>query len=243
MPLGTTVEDMMKILQSISDTTWEWWVDMPASDTDRPRLTLAAKRGTDRGVVLFDLGGLGPIEHWSVQRSGDKYANALFFTGGNDDSSSPSNGGSAVVTYPDQIAVYGQRDAAFSDDSVSTTVNTAGVPATLKAAAERKLAAMAANRPSYEIVLRQGFWEGRTHIDVGDWVGVRLEMGAEVISEKHRVTEIQIDIDAQGFETVTLTVGPARPAKDPRSRASSTAKLVRYLRRYQTPPGAPTYNY
>lgn len=234
MELGTSVERMMSILQSISTTTWEWWVEMPASDLDRPRLTLAAARGTDRGVILFDIGGAGPIETWSLQRAGDKYANALFFQGSD---------GSAVATYPDQIALYGQRDASFSDDSVKGTVNGSGVPATLKAATERKLAELAAYQPSYQLTLRQGFWEGRSHIDVGDWVGIRLELGDEVLSGKHRVAEIQIEIDAAGFEAVTLTLGKPRPSKDPRSRTSSTAKLVRYLRKYTTPDGAPTYSY
>lgn len=230
LPLGTRVDEMMEGLQRVSDKPWEWWVEMPASDLSRPRLTLATTRGADRGIILFDIGGAGPIESWSVQRAGDKYANALLFFG---------DEGGVVKTFPDQIAEFGQRDAYVTDTSV-TDINSGGVPTTthLNAAADTKLAELAANQPSYQVVLRQGFWEGRSHIDVGDWVGIRLELGADVLTGKHRVSEIQIDIDAAGYETVTLTLGTARPSKDPRSRASSTARLVRYLRKYESRTGA-----
>lgn len=232
LPLGTRIDEVMEGLAAISDKKWEWWVEMPVSDLDRPRLTLATARGTDRGEVLFDIGGLGPIATWSLQRAGDKYANSLLFFG---------NEGGVVKTFPDQIALYGQRDAYATDPAV-TDISISGIPTTthLNAAADLKLAELAANQPSYQLVLRQGFWEGRSHIDVGDWVGIRLELGADVITAKHRVAEIEVEIDAGGFETVTLTLGKARPSKDPRSRTSSTAKLVRYLRKYESRTGALT---
>lgn len=231
LPLGTSIADMMEGLLAISDKPWEWWVEMPASDTDRPRLTLATARGADRGVILFDIGRQGPIEKWSMQRS-DAYANTILFVGAK---------GGVVKSYPDQVAIYGQRDVFIEDQSVSG-VTTSGVVdnSVLLAAADKKLAELAAGTPSLQIVLRSGFWEGRGHIDVGDWVGTTLELGADVLIGKYRVSELQVEIDGDGFETVTVTLGTPRPSKDPRSRGSSIAKLVRRLRNYQTPEGVTT---
>lgn len=223
IPLGTRIAEVMKNLLTVSNTAWEWWVDMPTTDADRPRLRLATSRGADRGITLFDIGGQGPIETWSLQRSGDKYANALMFMGGT---------GGVVYTLPEQIAVYGQRDTTETDTSLLGNI------VQIRAAAQTRLAALAAPTPSYEVVLRQSFWEGRTHIDVGDWVTIHLELGAEVVHGKYRVSQIQIDIDGNGFETVTLTLGTRRPDRDPRSRASLAARLVRYLTNYVVPPGA-----
>lgn len=233
MELGTPVESMMKILQQLSDKAWEWWIDTPPYDGARPRLTLGT-RGRDRGEILFDVGAAGPITTWNVQRAGDRYANALYFKGAD---------GGAVMDLPDEIAVYGQRDASFDDSTVSGKKDANGQPSILRSATEAKLAEMSAHLPSYQITLRQGFWEGRTHIDIGDWLGLRLEMGDEILSGKHRVVEIGVDIDSTGLETVTLTLGAARPSKDPRSRTSSTARLVRYLRNYTVLDGFPNYNF
>lgn len=229
LPLGTRLEDVFKQLVTASTKTWEWWVEMPASDIARPRLTLAPTRGHDRGVILFDVGTLGPIAAWSLQKSGDKYANTLYFIG---------HDGGVVVDYKDQIALYGQRDATDSNDSVLATKDGAGKPYLLNAAAQHRLAELAAGTPSYQIVLQPGFWEGRTHIDVGDQVTIHLELGNHVIGGKYRVSELQLSVDGNGLETVTLTLGTKRPSADPRSRASNTARVVRYLKTYVVPPGA-----
>lgn len=223
LPLGTPLADVFKNLLTVSDTPWEWWVEMPDSDAGRPRLTLAAARGSDRGVTLFDIGGQGPIAAWSLQKAGDKYANALFFMGGT---------GGVVYQYDDQIAIYGQRDATDSDDTLGGHIDL------IRAAAQTKLATLAAATPSYQVVLRSGFWEGRGHIDVGDWVTIRLELGKDLVGGKYRVSELEIQVDGNGLETVTLTLGTRRPAKDPRSRHSAAARLVRYLKKYVVPEGA-----
>jgi len=229
IPLGTPLADVFKNLLGVSTKEWEWWVEMPDSDQRQPRLTLAYQRGADRGVTLVDLGGQGPIARWSLQKTGDKYANSLYFIG---------HDGGVVKAYPDQIALYGQRDATDSNDTVLGTKDGSGVPYLLNAAADRKLAELAAGTPSYQVLLRDGFWEGRGHIDVGDFVTIHLEVGAEVIKHRLRVSELQIDIDGNGYEAVTLTLGTKRPAADPRSRSSTTARLVRYLKNYVVPPGA-----
>lgn len=222
---GTTVGEVFDNLLAISNTPWEWWVDMADLLHDQPVLRLIAGiRGRDAGIYLTDVDGVhGPISSWTVQAASDKYANAVFYSG--------SKGG-FVEVLDDQIALYGQRDTRITDSSLLGDENM------IRAAAVKKLAELAAKLPTFTVTLRPGYWQGRGHIDVGDWVNVRVMLGRDLISGKQRVSEIGVDIDASGAETVTLTLGTPRPAKDPRSRLSATARLVRSLKAF-TPKGPP----
>lgn len=214
---GTTVKEAMDTVNNISATPWEWWVDMPDDITAAPKLMFAVgERGTDRGITLFDTDGLhGPIASWTMQAAAESYANALFYSG--------SEGG-WVLVLDDEISTYGQRDAMDSDSSLG------GVELLIKAAGRKKLAQLASRIPTYTLVLRQGFWEGRGHIDVGDYITLNIALGDDAIAGKYRVQEINGEVDASGMETITLTLGTARPAKDPRSRLSATARIVRALK-------------
>lgn len=220
LPTGTTIADVMSNLLDVSVTPWEWWVNMPGVDTRRPKLMFVqGTRGQNRNITLFDLGtGQGPIQSWSMQASADRYANALFYNG--------SEGG-VVVDLPTEIATYGQRDASDSDASLKGNITA------IIRAATKKLQKLADQTPTWTLTLVNGFWEGRQHIDIGDWVTVHIALGAEVLSGLHRVTELQCDVDSSGTETVTLTVGPPRPSRDTRSRRSVLARLVRTLKRYE----------
>lgn len=220
LPTGTTIADVMTNLLDISVTPWEWWINMPGVDTLRPKLMFVqGTRGANRNITLFDIGsGQGPIQSWTMQAAADRYANALFYNG--------SEGG-VVVDLPAEIAQYGQRDASDSDASLK------GDLARITSAATKKLQKLADQTPTWTLTLVNGFWEGRQHIDIGDWVTVHIALGAEVLSGLHRVTELQCDVDSSGTETVTLTVGPPRPSRDTRSRRSVLARLVRTLKRYE----------
>jgi hypothetical protein len=224
LPPGTSIKELITNLQAISPKPWEWWVEMPTTDTARPALKFSVGgRGSDKGVVLFDIGsGQGPIESWTMQGAGDRYANSLFFSGAE---------GGVVVDYPDLIAIHGQRDATDQDSSIKATATVENLPV-LKKFAFRRLAQLADRTPTWTVNLRSGFWEGRTHIDLGDWVTVHIALGGEVLSGKHRVTEITCDVDSSGAERVSLTLGFPRPARDPRSRNSAIARYVRKLKAY-----------
>ena len=220
LPPGTTIATVMSNLQALSTIQWEWWVDMPPTDASRPRLQFAiGQRGSDKGVAVFDLGsGQGPIESWTMQEAGDRYANSIFYSGAT---------GGVVYDLPSEIAQYGQVDASDQDSSLEGTI------ALIEAAAQKRLLELADRTPSWTLTLRQGFWEGRSHIDVGDWINVHIALGLEVMTGKHRVTEIQVDVDASGMEQVSLSFGALRPARDPRSRNSTIARLVRKLKAYE----------
>ncbi|MDP8971155.1 MAG: hypothetical protein M3N52_11815 [Actinomycetota bacterium] len=219
LPPGTTIEEVVRNLKAISNTAWEWWVELPAGSHQPKLRLLPGQRGTDKGVVLFHIGDTpSPVTDWQMQTSGDRYANAIFFSG--------STGG-VVLTKPSEIDLYLQRDAVDSDASLK------GNEPLIRAAAQRRLNELAERRPAWRLTLQPGFWEGRSHIDVGDWVTVHIRLGNELLTGTHRVTEITCDIDEAGAETVTLTVGRPRPARDPRSRQSAISVLARRLKNYE----------
>lgn len=219
IPPGTTVAEAFDNLRAISTKPWEWWVEMPDDNGARPKLRFAPDgRGADRGVYLIDLGtGQSPLASWSVQAAASQYANAIYFQGGT---------GGVVYTLPADVEAYGQRDAQESDGSLL------GNLPLIQAAAQKRLHELASQSYSWSLTLREGFWEGRSHIDVGDLVNVRVALGAETISGVERVTEISVEVDADGFERVSLTLGPPKPARDPRSRYAATTRLVRTLKNY-----------
>lgn len=214
LPPGTSVGDMIKNLQAVSSTHWEWWIDLPDVDGAPPVLQVSPTgRGHDRGVVLFDIDGThGPIESWQLLGAGDAYANVIFFSG--------SDAG-YVYALDSEIAKYGERDAQDANTSLGTN------SALIQAAASKRLRELSDRTPNLNIVLRKGFWQGRGHIDVGDWVQVRITLGKEAVIGKYRVTELSVEIDSGGEETVSLSLGTPRPSADSRSRYAPTARLVR----------------
>lgn len=219
LPPGTTVGEAFDNLRAISTKAWEWWVEMPDDNGARPKLRFAPNgRGADRGVYLIDLGsGQSPLASWSVQAAASQYANAIYFQGGT---------GGVVYTLPADVETYGQHDAQEADGSLL------GNLPLIQAAAQKRLRELASQSYTWSLTLREGFWEGRSHIDVGDLVNVRVALGAETLAGVERVTEINVEVDADGFERVTLTLGPPKPARDPRSRYSATTRLVRTLKNY-----------
>lgn len=223
---GTTIADAMKALRAISTTQWDWWVEMN-DITSLPVLSFAANgRGADRGVTLVDIDGIhGPVASWTLQGRGDQYANTLFFAG--------SNGNGLVYTLTGEIATYGEYDAQVADSSVDDTKSDA-----LAIAAKTKIGELADRTPSFTVVLKPGFWQGRQHIDIGDWVTLDFRLGAETVAGKYRVTQIDGEVDASGAETITLAFGNPRLSRDARSRYSALAKLVRKLPAYKNPQTA-----
>jgi hypothetical protein len=222
LPPGTSVAEAITNLQSISTLpTFEWWVEMVDNIGSRPKLRLAPhRRGADNGVYLVDTGtGQSPITRWQIQAAGNKYANTLYFS---------DSAGGVVYRIPTDVTTYGQRDAQETD----TSIRPAGNLPRIQAAAQRRLTELSNQQITWTLHLRTGFWQGRSHIDVGDTVTAKIALGGELITGTHRVSEISVDIDESGTEAVTLTLGPPKPAKDPRSRYSPAARMVRTLKNY-----------
>lgn len=228
--LGATMTEVFDNLKAISAKPWEWWVGMPADSTRAPTLSaVLGTRGNDRGVVLVDVGGPTPITTWSMTNSADRYANSLYFIGGD---------GGDVVQDLAQIAEFGQRDVSDSDSTILGTKNAAGLPYLLDAAANKRLVQLADRRPTWTITLKEGFWRGRAHIDVGDTIGVAIAVGGERFTGKWRCSELAVEIDENDTETVTLTLGTPLTSGNPYSRRSAVARIVARLKNYERREGA-----
>lgn len=231
LPPGTPLSEVFDSVEALSRNDWEWWIETPNDINAAPKLRFVlGTRGADKGVVLHDLGkGPTPIASWTRNAAADNYANSLMYNGGVDKN---GIGGSVVKTIPAQILQYGQRDTTDGNSSL------AGDKQLIDARAAKKLAKLASREATYTIRLAQGFWRGRAHIDVGDTVRLVLRLGKETINEKHRVTEIDVAIDDNNLEDVTLTLGTPLPSPDPRSKRSPLQRIVRYLRDYTPPEGS-----
>jgi hypothetical protein len=227
LPPDTEIADVFDQLEAISPLNWEWWIETPAN-LDRPPILRFAigRRGQDKQVVLFDLGkGPSPIQSWTRQAAEGNYANCLYFTG---------KSGGAIVRIPAEINRYGQRDAKDGNSGVADNAEV------LRAAAMKRLTRWATRRPTYTLTLTPGYWRGRTHIDIGDTVRLILALGAERIDTRYRISELSCEIDANGHEEVTLTLGTPLPSADPRSKRAPLMRLIRYIKNYETPRDAPT---
>lgn len=66
-------------------------------------------------------------------------------------------------------------------------------------------------RPTYEVTLRRGAWGGRSHIDTGDWVRLRVRSGRLNVDTSLRVHTIGVPVEDDGREgAVTLSLGGPR---------------------------------
>ncbi len=222
--LGSTVAEVFANLLTISEDEWEWWVEMPAALDAAPKLAFAGQRGRNQGVVLADTGGPTPIASWQQVASTDQYANSLYFVG---------KDGGDVAQLADDIAYYGQRDASDSDSSVTGKVDSTGKPYLLDRAARRRLAELSDLRPTYTITLAPGWWRGRDHLDIGDTVSVFIRLGQDLLTGTYRVTELSCQMDENGGETITLTLGRPLASANPRSRRSALARIVARLKNYE----------
>jgi hypothetical protein len=238
LPPSASITDTFHALLAISPKPWEWWIETPLDLNKAPKLTFAlGQRGANKGVTLVDLGtGPTPIANWTMRATSDSYANAIYFQGG-DGAGVSDSGFGVITTIPAQIAEYGERDVQDSNSSITGDKNA------LIKAARTKLVALSDRRPTFTIVLANGFWKGRQHIDVGDTVGIRIKLGGENLTyNNYRVSEIKVDIDATGAETVTLTLGNPLPSGNPRSAYNPLTKVIRKLKNYATPKNAPTFD-
>ena len=59
---------------------------------------------------------------------------------------------------------------------------------------------------SYTVTLAPGIWRGREHMWVGDTVTFVCKRGRLDINHKMRIVQIQIDIDQNNTESISLTL-------------------------------------
>lgn len=156
------------------------------------------QRGSDRGVVLVE-GGLAT--HISRELNPSDYANAIRYTGAEGLNAAEQDAGYLGVpgTFP-----QGRWDAVLGDDGLTTQ-------AALDQRAAWQLAQSQVVTAVYTVRIKRGGWAGPDHIWVGDTVRLIIPSGRLAVDTSARVHEVEIDIDEDGGETVTLTLGGKRP--------------------------------
>ena len=232
LPLGTLLSDAFDNLEAHSPHRWEWWIETPLDIHQAPKLMFfIGERGEDKGVVLFDHGkGPTPIAAWTRNGASDDYANSLYYTGDTSTGSGADAAGGVVVRLDTDINQYGQRDQQDGTSSIGGDINS------IRQRANRKLQKLSDRRPSYEVTLKQGFWRGRHHIDVGDTITLILRLGKDLLNDKYRVSQITVDIDENDEEHVSMSLGRLPTSADPRSKRAPIPRLIRYLKNYNAPP-------
>jgi hypothetical protein len=170
------------------------------------------QRGVDNGVVL-DYGGV-VTELPSRTFDPGQYANALRQSG--------ATGVTPTITTAPDIASApeGRWDAAFGDTALTTTQMVADTAAV-------NLATASAPLPSWSLKLARGAWGGPGHFWLGDYVVSTVNHGRLDETEKVRVYEIDITLDENDAEDVTVIVGDV--ALDPRTVLHGISKRLAYL--------------
>lgn len=195
--IGTTLQEF-----SQADTGFDWDIvpDGPSG------LTWMAwpERGTDNGVIL-QWGGAA-VE--SMKRTlPDDYANMVRVSG------QPPEGSSTPPAIHEGLATgiadpllfpQGRWDKAFGTNLTTT--------AAIASRRDWLLDYHQVVRPSYTVKLAAGFWDGPSHIWLGDPVRLVAVSGKRLrVDTVLRVSEIDISISDEGEESVSLSVGAPRP--------------------------------
>jgi hypothetical protein len=215
--MGEEIPTVIERIRSIS-SLWDWGVEM---ENDKPVLKLWPDpgRGTNRGATLVDTGvGWSPMKEWDRRTNGEDYANYVIVTGQTGSRASPANVGDIM------IGAQGRHDYIERDDTLATMD-------LIQADADYIRIRHEQIKPSWVVQLQAGFWGGRSHIDIGDTVRVFVLLGEERYDDTLTVESINVAVQSDGTEEVSLTLGLRRSNPDPRSKASALAKIVKQLKK------------
>lgn len=160
----------------------------------------------------------------SVQRQVDSsdFANAIRSKG-----RAPESSGSVQGVEPAPVERYatpgpeGRWDKLFDEDSTTA--------AGLAERADWRVADASLIRPSYTVELKPGVWRGPDHFWLGDTVKLVVQSGRLNVQTDVRVQTIDITIDDNGDEQVSVTLG--YPKKDFRSKMSDIDRRLARLER------------
>lgn len=217
--LATSVDRTYEAGASIGEAIQELAEEGDGFDWDINPGTLAletwAQRGRAGGVVL-DLGGLVS----SVRRNVDpsSYANAIRV-----------NGDAALLDIATREAAdlatraEGRWDGQYGD----TTIRDA---TTLGERADWRINDAQVLQPAYSVTLRPGKWQGPTHIWLGDTCRLVVRSGRLDVNTTLRVFEVAVELDDNGGETISLTLGAPMPDLR-RSLAAQALRLDQLERR------------
>jgi hypothetical protein len=212
---GDSIGERIQELSEVIDG-YDW--DITPTSASALRLDVwSPERGSDRGVVLIH-GGLAAQVQREVNPS--DYANALRYTGASDPATTPDESEATDLAQPD-VFPQGRWDAAFGDDGLTQDG--------LDDRAAWQLAQSQVVTPVYTVRLTRGSWDGPDHIWLGDTVRLVVRSGRLAVDAALRVHEVEIALDGDGGENITLTLGGPRP--DFRRWPSAIDKRLKNLER------------
>lgn len=128
------------------------------------------------------------------------YANAQMVTGGQTSAYTP--GVAEVDT--GSFGPGGRWEAVDSGESVTDTPSAVDV-------AQGNLTASSEINPTYALTLTPGWWSPND-LWLGDVVRVVINSGRLNVDTTQRITQIEVDLDDDGGETVIVTIGPFNPS-------------------------------
>ena len=190
--IGQRVQELSEVIDGFD------WDILPASASSLLLQAWYPERGSDRGVVL-EVGGLAATVNREAGTS--DYANAIRYTG--ESLLAAVESGAADLADPAAFP-QGRWDLALGDEGLTTQ-------AALDDRAAWQLAQSQVPRPTYTVRLRAGGWGGPDHIWLGDTVRLIIPSGRLDVDSAYRVHEVEIAMDGNNSETVTLTLGGPRP--------------------------------
>lgn len=226
---GTPVTDVIQALQRGAAPIFDWDIELD-SRAPRPVLRLwNGGRGTDRGVILHDVGeGYSPITSWNRRTNRSEYANQILYSGRNQSALVAQYGTDEM---PFKLPT-GVRDGVASDPDLLDQE-------WVERAARLELSRRNVRRSSWQLSLAPTFWQGRDHIDLGDPVRIVVRLGDEIIDEASTVEEISVEVDADGREQVTITTGFGRLSTSPASTNTPVGRIVKKLLKLGRRPPPP----
>jgi hypothetical protein len=183
-PLGDAIASQGRL-----DAGYEWAIEPDSTGDLKLNVWHASvKRGADNGVVL-DYGGL--VTAFTDLTDPDQFANSVLVTG--DMNLTPVTAVTAGIgTDP-----RGRWERSFGFPTISEQ-------ATLTARGPYVLDQSSVLRPEYVVELTAGYWQGRSHVWLGDIVLLVIRVADLDVVADHRVVEVGITISDEGDETVTL---------------------------------------
>lgn len=211
--VGERVQELSEVLGGFD------WDILPTSASGLELDVWYPQRGVDRGVVL-EYGGMVASGNREVNPA--DYANALRYTGWAGDDITP--GPTAVESEAPDLASMpqGRWDAVFGDEGLINQES-------LDERAAWQLDQSQVIRPVYTVRLKRGAWDGPDHIWLGDPVRLVIRSGRLDVDTTLRVYEVEIDLDGNGGENVSLALGGPRP--DYRRRTTAVERRLRDLER------------
>lgn len=178
--VGSVIGQMLDELGRV-DSGYEWEVDA----------NLAFNVWRQRGSPIAD-----PVVYGrditGVKRTVDtsKFANAVRYSGAD---------GVTPATAVQTPGPEGRWEIQVGDTSLQEA-------ATVAAKATWELAVDAVVTPSYTVTMAPGWW-APTRVWLGDTIRLIVKSGRLNVDITDRVTQIEVDLDDNGKETVTLTIG------------------------------------